>query len=68
MIAAEEARALRDDVDVWRERAMEHDKTRAELAQLRHKFEDAEYMSRRCDVCVWGLTRRLLLLALSMTN
>lgn len=50
MIAAEEARALRDDVDVWRERAMEHDKTRAELAQLRHKFEDAEYMSRRCDV------------------
>jgi len=64
MIAAEEARALRDDVDVWRERAMEHDKTRAELAQLRHKFEDAEYMSRRCDVRLRGPARRSLSVAM----
>lgn len=49
-ILADEARALRDDVDIWRSRAADHERTKAELVALTQRLEDTEYGSNRIQV------------------
>lgn len=51
-LAAEEARALRDDLDVWKARAQLNERNKTEIERFREKMEDFDYVKRAYEVCL----------------
>lgn len=51
-LLADETRHLKDDLDIWKAKAMDNDKNKAELARFKERMEDFEYVTKRVEVRV----------------
>ena len=49
---AEEVETLRDELDVWKTKAMDSEKAKAEVARYREKLEDSQYLEKHVEVGV----------------